>query len=110
MRTSSLAAAALAALLLPAASQAAQAPFPLTSQTVTLPTSTRTFPPGPGSDVTASACVICHSPGMVLNQPPLSKAAWEAEVRKMINVYKAPTPEASVAPIVEYLAQIKGAN
>jgi hypothetical protein len=54
--------------------------------------------------------VICHSAGMVLNQPPLTKAAWEAEVRKMINVYKAPIADASVAPIVAYLAQIRGAN
>jgi hypothetical protein len=46
----------------------------------------------------------------VLNQPALTKAAWEAEVRKMITVYKAPIPDSAVAPIVAYLAQIRGAN
>jgi mono/diheme cytochrome c family protein len=97
-------------MALPAAADAAQAPFPLKSETVTLPTSTRSFPGGAAADPVSANCVICHSAGMVLNQPPLSKAAWEAEVRKMINVYKAPIPDADVAPIVAYLMQIKGAN
>ena len=47
---------------------------------------------------------------MVLNQPALPKATWEAEVRKMINVYKAPIDEADVASIVAYLAKYKGQN
>jgi hypothetical protein len=46
----------------------------------------------------------------VLNQPPLPKATWEAEVRKMISAYKAPVDDADVAPIVAYLAKTKGAN
>ncbi len=101
---------ALFVLALPAASRAEQPPFPLKSQTVVLPASTRTFPGGAAADPVNTNCVECHSPGMVLNQPPLTKAAWEAEVRKMINVYKAPIQDAAVAPIVAYLAQIKGAN
>jgi mono/diheme cytochrome c family protein len=105
-----LAAACVLALALPAAPYAAQPPFPLKSETVTLPTSTRTFPGGSAADPVSANCVICHSPGMVLNQPPLTQAAWEAEVRKMINVYKAPIPDAAIAPIVAYLMQIKGAN
>jgi len=36
---------------------------------------------------------------MVLNQPALSKAAWVAEVKKMINVYKAPIDQADVEGI-----------
>ena len=47
---------------------------------------------------------------MVLNQPALPKATWEAEVHKMINTYKAPVDTADIAPIVDYLVQIKGAN
>ncbi len=99
-----------AAVVLPAPSRAAQAPFALTSETVTLPTSSRTFPGGAEADAINTNCVICHSPGMVLNQPALTRAAWEAEVRKMITVYKAPIPEDAVAPIVAYLAQTKGVN
>jgi hypothetical protein len=47
---------------------------------------------------------------MVLNQPALPKATWEAEVRKTINAYKAPIDEANVASIVAYLAKTKGKN
>jgi hypothetical protein len=36
--------------------------------------------------------------------------AWAAEVAKMINAYKAPVASEDVAPIVEYLAALKGAK
>jgi hypothetical protein len=45
---------------------------------------------------------------MVLNQPTLPKAAWEAEVAKMRNVYKAPVSESDVPAILDYLVRIKG--
>jgi mono/diheme cytochrome c family protein len=105
-----LAAAMVLALALPGTSNGAQAPFVLKSETVTLPASTRSFPGGAAADPVNANCVTCHSPGMVLNQPPLPRATWEAEVRKMINVYKAPIQDAAIAPIVAYLAQIRGAN
>ena len=54
-------------------------------------------------------CVACHSVGMVLNQPALAAATWEAEVNKMRAVYKAPVAAEDVPVIVEYLAGIKGA-
>jgi hypothetical protein len=47
---------------------------------------------------------------MVLNQPELSKQAWEAEVNKMISVYKAPVAPEDVGAIVEYLSSFKGAK
>ena len=47
---------------------------------------------------------------MVLNQPKLPKAAWEAEVKKMIQAYKAPIDEADVPAIVDYLAKTKGTD
>jgi cytochrome c5 len=109
-RTLAAAFALVPALAVPVASRAAQPPFALKSETVELPASNRTFPSGPGVETVSASCVICHSPGMVLNQPALTRAAWEAEVRKMINVYKAPIPDADVAPIIAYLAQIKAAN
>ena len=43
-----------------------------------------------------------------MNQPALPKAAWEAEVTKMRNVFKAPWRKRDVAAIVDYLARIKG--
>jgi hypothetical protein len=46
----------------------------------------------------------------VLNQPALPRATWEAEVHKMINVYRAPIDEADVSAIVDYLASTRGAK
>jgi mono/diheme cytochrome c family protein len=89
----------------------ATAQFTLKSVSVDLPPdSDRSFPPGPGVEVISSNCVACHSAGMVLTQPALSRAAWDAEVHKMIATYKAPISEADAATIVAYLAQLKVGN
>lgn len=56
-------------------------------------------------------CSTCHSLDyIVMNSPFLTRAAWEAEVRKMMKIMGAPIPEDEVAPIVEYLTQHYGAN
>jgi cytochrome c5 len=86
----------------------AQTALVLKSTKVTLPESTATFPPGPGADVTSANCLGCHSVGMVMNQPTLPRAVWEAEVNKMRNVYKATVDESNVAAITDYLTSIKG--
>ena len=77
---------------------------------INLPDSDRMFPDGPGSDAINNNCLACHSAGMVLNQPALSKQAWAAEVNKMINNYKAPVAPEDVGPIIEYLTALKGAK
>ena len=89
---------------------AADTAMTLKSTSVELPADLQTLPPGPGVDVVNANCSACHSPGMILAQPPLSKAAWQGEVTKMINVYKAPVAQGDVAPIVDYLAATKGAK
>src|ERR1700693_272015 len=83
-------------------------PFEFKSTKVELPESDRMFPAGPGSDAINNNCLACHSVGMVLNQPALSKQAWAAEVHKMINNYKAPIAPEDVGTIVEYLTALKG--
>jgi hypothetical protein len=88
----------------------AAAPFELKSVKIDLPDSDRMFPAGPGSDAINNNCLACHSAGMVLNQPSLSKQAWTAEVEKMINNYKAPVAPEDVGAIVEYLTAVKGAK
>ena len=65
---------------------------------------------GPGADAINNNCLACHSADMVLNQPALPKATWQAVVDKMIHIYKAPVEEKDVDPIVDYLAGIKPAN
>lgn len=104
-----LAAAVLASapLILPALSSAA--PLAPKSVSVDLPDSDRMFS-GAGADAANNNCLACHSAGMVLNQPTLSRAQWVAEVNKMIDVYKAPIAKEDVGPIVDYLATIRAAN
>jgi len=85
-----------------------QSPLTLKSESVDLPTGDRTFPGGAQADPTNNNCLTCHSADMVLNQPALPKAVWEAEVHKMINIYKAPVAAEDVPAIVSYLDSTKG--
>jgi cytochrome c553 len=110
MRTHIIVMACLAAALSASAPATAQNLPALKSTTVDLPAGDSLFPGGSSADAINNNCLACHSAEMVLNQPSLPKATWELEVRKMINVYKAPVDEADVAPIVDYLAKTKGAN
>ena len=82
----------------------------LKALSIDLPESDREFPPGPGVEVAQANCIACHSVGMVLNQPALSRATWEAEVHKMVVVYKAPVSDEDAKTIVAYLDSIKGAK
>ena len=78
--------------------------------TVDLPFGDRMFPDGPGSDLVNSNCLACHSAGMVLNQPALSKAQWRTEVEKMRTAYKAPIDPKDVDAIVNYLIAVPRAK
>ena len=82
----------------------------ITSITVEFPAGDALFPGGTTADAVNNNCLACHSADMVLDQPALPRATWEAEVRKMINFYKAPIDESDVAAIVNYLAKTKGTN
>jgi hypothetical protein len=68
------------------------------------------LPDGPGADATNGNCLACHSADHILNQPSMSRAAWQEIVEKMINAYKAPIAPQDVAPIVDYLVRTKGAK
>jgi hypothetical protein len=100
-----------AAILLSVASMQLPAwAFELKSVKIDLPDSDRMFPAGPGADAINNNCLACHSAGMVLNQPALSRQAWATEVNKMINNYKAPIAHEDVGTIVDYLTALKGAK
>ena len=77
----------------------------LRSVKLDLPDSDRYFE-GTGTDVVNNNCLACHSAGMVLMQPRLPRAVWQAEVEKMRNTYKAPVAAEDVAAIVDYLANL----
>jgi len=82
----------------------------LRSVNVDLPSSDRVFPGGAEAEAINSNCVACHSPAMVLNQPPLSQAAWQEEINKMRAQYKAPVSAEAVPAIVSYLGTIQSAG
>ena len=108
MTTRILAVACLLAVLGQAAPALAEAPMTFRSEKVELPTGDRVFPGGDNATAINNNCVTCHSAGMVLNQPALTKGEWAGEVHKMANVYKAPVSPEDQAAIIDYLAEIKG--
>ena len=69
-----------------------------------LPPETAELKPGPGVE-TATVCKACHSADYITIQPRgKGKAFWQAEVQKMIKLYKAPIGEDDAAVIANYLA------
>ena len=79
----------------------------LKSVNVDLPVGDRMFE-GPGSDVANNNCLACHSADHVLNQPSLSREAWQEVVNKMITAYGASVSPEDAKAIVDYLARTKG--
>lgn len=76
---------------------------------IELPKETAALKSGPGADLVASQCLICHSADYITTQPrdkPL--AFWKAEVEKMKKVYGAPIPEDQIDPVAAYLARNYG--
>lgn len=110
MRKQILAISFLTVSLLAFTSALAQQLPTIKSTTVDLPSGDSLFPGGAKADAINNNCLACHSADMVLNQPALPRSTWEAEVHKMINVYKAPIDEADVPAIVDYLASTRGAD
>jgi cytochrome c5 len=82
----------------------------LKSLKLDVPTSDTMFPAGPGSDPINNNCLACHSADHVLNQPSLSRAAWQEVVNKMITAYKAPISPDDAKAIVDYLVRTKGTS
>ena len=70
------------------------------------------YPPeiaeGPNEETYLKDCLICHSARYISMQPRFSKTVWQNEVKKMVDAYGAPVPEADQALIVEYLVAVKG--
>ena len=75
---------------------------------ITLPPETNRFKAGPGSEIAAVQCVICHSADYISTQPPLPRAFWQAGVEKMQKIYGAPIPDEQVEPLVDYLVKNYG--
>ncbi len=76
--------------------------------TITLPTETAALKPGKGAELAQANCLICHSADYISSQPPMPRKFWDAEVKKMIEKYAAPTPADVTVALAEYLTATYG--
>ena len=72
---------------------------------ISLPYHGREFSGGPQASIANTYCLMCHSGGMVLTQPPLPLPVWQAELNKMIKVYGCPLPENSVDALAGFIKE-----
>jgi mono/diheme cytochrome c family protein len=93
----------------PAVKEAAEGPVQKWAKvSVELPASQTPFPPGTAAVIANAQCLICHSAGMVLRQPPLTQDEWVGEINKMRNSFGAPLPAEQVEALAKYLHSING--
>ena len=100
-----IAASACAALMLFAGSAIA------TTKTITLPPDGVQLAPSalPGYALAQTNCVACHSAEYMAYQPPsAARPYWDAMVKRMKGVFKAPIDDADMPAIVDYLAKTYG--
>ena len=96
-------------LLLPCVAHAQAAPPVQWNRIVAdMPSGDVTFPAGDGAQIATSQCLICHSAGTILRQPPQTQARWLEEIRKMRAVWGAPIPVNEEQALSNYLARING--
>jgi cytochrome c5 len=76
--------------------------------TIVLPQYPPAITDGPNKEIYQRTCLTCHTARYVSMQPHFSKTVWQNEVKKMVDAYGAPIPEADQALIVEYLVAVKG--
>ena len=61
--------------------------------------------PGPGGDISATACNTCHTSNyIVMNSTFLTPDGWKAEVTKMRNAFGASLDDETAAAITAYLS------
>jgi cytochrome c551/c552 len=73
-----------------------------------LPPETAAFKQAPGAEIANGQCLTCHSVEYVIIQPPMPRAFWMAEVKKMQQKYGAQFPDSQVDPVVDYLTSNYG--
>jgi mono/diheme cytochrome c family protein len=63
----------------------------------------------PGYAKAQGQCVACHSAEYMLYQPPTAaRPYWDAMVKRMKTVFKAPVDDADMPAIVDYLVKTYG--
>jgi mono/diheme cytochrome c family protein len=84
---------------------------PAGAKSITLPPDGVHFKPSdlPGYAKAQVNCVVCHSAEYMLYQPPNApRAYWEAMVKRMKMVFKAPVDDADMPAIVDYMVKTYG--
>jgi sulfite dehydrogenase (cytochrome) subunit B len=60
---------------------------------------------GPGHDLTAGLCMICHSLEYIpANAPAMNRGAWQKSIQKMRERFGAPISDEQAQQILDYLA------
>ena len=80
-------------------------------KSITLPPDGTQLKPSelPGYAKAQANCVTCHSAEYMLYQPPSApRSYWDAMVRRMKVVFKAPLDDADIPLIVDYLVKTYG--
>ena len=80
---------------------AADSPF-------TLPRETTKLKSGPGAELVAGQCLLCHSVDYIATQPRLTRAQWQAGVTKMQQKYGASIATNGMERLVDYLVKNYG--
>jgi hypothetical protein len=63
----------------------------------------------PGYAKAQANCVVCHSAEYMQYQPPTApRPYWDAMVKRMKTVFKAPINDADMPEIIDYLAKTYG--
>jgi sulfite dehydrogenase (cytochrome) subunit B len=71
---------------------------------ITLPPDTVSLAPGPGQEVAATQCRMCHSLDYITTQPRGAVPQWQGIVTKMIRVFGAAIGADDAKTITDYLA------
>ena len=74
---------------------------------IILPDDPIDLPEGPGRQAVIENCTACHSPSTMLQQPKIPREKWEAQVTKMIELYKAPVDSKAVPQIIDYMMHVQ---
>ena len=91
----------------PEVARVAAGGFTLAAVSADLPADDLDFPAGAGVEAVRANCTSCHSPAMILTQPALTPAQWQATLEKMQKAYHAPVDPKAVPAILTYLSGLE---
>lgn len=79
---------------------------------IKLPDETAAYKPSPlpGYQLVLNNCLLCHSAHYAQMQPTSPRSYWEATVKKMKKPFGAQFSDDDIPAMVDYLAQVYGAE